>query len=369
MRTDETQASRFQGAVIKQVEIERIVKGIVKDQLLMPYYIIFAKECVNRKSKHSSLTLLTEIEILQQKWSSRGLDLDVMDRIKDALSVPHIMGITEEWLNQRYWRLDAANDNLRANTWDDPQNIRVNKRFAVGSGSAIMGRRVIVVNETTALDEDFSGIHVDVTSTVKKTHPNWLHGLKFIATYSGDVQTDKIVGVYGTTRQSGTGQLDKAVGLEGGVRSANTGLLVSAMGNQSSVILAATGNITNAYGYRTYFELESTGSITNLYGYRADTPIISGAGTITNYYGFYARPSAVAGVNYGFYQEGAGSNYFEGGLTTNNDVHSNTKVRADTCFNHNATDGISQVVVIPDAAGSTHTLTFSGGILTGYSKV
>jgi len=41
------------------------------------------------------------------------------------------------------------------------------------------------------------------------------------------------------------------------------------------------------------------------------------------------------------------------------------KIRANTAFNVNGADGITQIVAITDGAG-THTLTFTGGILTRY---
>jgi len=43
------------------------------------------------------------------------------------------------------------------------------------------------------------------------------------------------------------------------------------------------------------------------------------------------------------------------------------KVRANTAFNVNGTDGINAIVAIVDRNGVTHTLTFTGGILTGYT--
>jgi hypothetical protein len=42
------------------------------------------------------------------------------------------------------------------------------------------------------------------------------------------------------------------------------------------------------------------------------------------------------------------------------------KIRANTAFNVNGTDGITQVVTIQEGV-RTHTLTFTGGILTSYS--
>jgi hypothetical protein len=43
------------------------------------------------------------------------------------------------------------------------------------------------------------------------------------------------------------------------------------------------------------------------------------------------------------------------------------KIRANTAFNVNGTDGISQVVSILDRNGLHHNLTFTGGILTSYT--
>jgi hypothetical protein len=45
----------------------------------------------------------------------------------------------------------------------------------------------------------------------------------------------------------------------------------------------------------------------------------------------------------------------------------NGKVRANTAFNVNGTDGITQVVNITDRNGTQHHLTFTGGILTSYT--
>lgn len=48
-------------------------------------------------------------------------------------------------------------------------------------------------------------------------------------------------------------------------------------------------------------------------------------------------------------------------------LHSSDKIRADGVFNHNGTDGITQTINITDNGGTTHTMVFSGGILTAYS--
>lgn len=43
------------------------------------------------------------------------------------------------------------------------------------------------------------------------------------------------------------------------------------------------------------------------------------------------------------------------------------KIRANTAFNVNGTDGISRTVSFLDQGGTRHTLTFTGGILTSYT--
>jgi len=59
--------------------------------------------------------------------------------------------------------------------------------------------------------------------------------------------------------------------------------------------------------------------------------------------------------------------------TPNEKLHVADKIRADTCFNLNGTDGITRqavtAIVIRDSLGTTHTLTFLGGILTGYVAI
>ena len=55
------------------------------------------------------------------------------------------------------------------------------------------------------------------------------------------------------------------------------------------------------------------------------------------------------------------------GVTSPNEkLEVSGKVRANTAFNVNGTDGITQVVAIKDYNGATHTITFTGGILTSY---
>ncbi len=57
----------------------------------------------------------------------------------------------------------------------------------------------------------------------------------------------------------------------------------------------------------------------------------------------------------------------------NNDINNaanitaGTEIRANTNFNHNGTNGITQVVVITDDSNDLHRFAFTQGILTAYS--
>ncbi len=48
-------------------------------------------------------------------------------------------------------------------------------------------------------------------------------------------------------------------------------------------------------------------------------------------------------------------------------VNATTEVRANTNFNHNGTNGITQLITIADDSAAVHTFTFTQGILTNYS--
>ena len=79
------QKKKFKSSVQKQVQIEQETKKLVGsgDILLnLPYYIIFAKE-VNMVAKtHSGNTAYAELQILDNKWASRGLKVNILNSIK-----------------------------------------------------------------------------------------------------------------------------------------------------------------------------------------------------------------------------------------------------------------------------------------------
>ena len=71
-------------AIVELVETEVKTKGIVDGEpvILLPYYIIFAKECVKLRKKYIGWPLSNEIEIREEKWRMRGLDPNLLNDIK-----------------------------------------------------------------------------------------------------------------------------------------------------------------------------------------------------------------------------------------------------------------------------------------------
>ncbi len=68
----------------KLVKIELQTKELAQGEplVLIPYYIIFAKEIYSKERKYKGSALLNEVVILEQKWDSRGLNPIVLEAIK-----------------------------------------------------------------------------------------------------------------------------------------------------------------------------------------------------------------------------------------------------------------------------------------------
>jgi len=78
---------------ISAAETERMVKTFLSgtSSLNLVYYIIFAKEIQSVVRTHiAGPTVLEEMEILQNKWITRGLDGTLLDGIKKMI-VPNYM--------------------------------------------------------------------------------------------------------------------------------------------------------------------------------------------------------------------------------------------------------------------------------------
>lgn len=83
-RTDsyrKEQIKHFKFAVEEQVKIEHEVKNMIKSRLLI-YYIIFGKQVVKLRKKYQGNLLFNELEILQNLWFGRGLDFELLNKIK-----------------------------------------------------------------------------------------------------------------------------------------------------------------------------------------------------------------------------------------------------------------------------------------------
>jgi len=63
-----------------ELEVKEMVQGT--SILHLPYYMIFAKELYRLKGSHKGETLINEMDILQEKWRARGLDIFTLDTIK-----------------------------------------------------------------------------------------------------------------------------------------------------------------------------------------------------------------------------------------------------------------------------------------------
>jgi len=88
------------------VKIEREMKSMLKDipdRIFEVYYIVFAKEIVRLKKKHSGETLIKELHILQDKWKARGLNSLILDKIKKYYIPSYTPEVTPE-----YFKLDIS---------------------------------------------------------------------------------------------------------------------------------------------------------------------------------------------------------------------------------------------------------------------
>ena len=95
LRYGKTQKQKFGTAIGKQVEIERAVKRMIsgsESSMLTNYYILFAKKAVQLGKKHKGDTLTEELNILDDKWETRGLDTDLLTQIKQYF-IPCYVGI------------------------------------------------------------------------------------------------------------------------------------------------------------------------------------------------------------------------------------------------------------------------------------
>jgi hypothetical protein len=135
----------------------------------------------------------------------------------------------------------------------------------------------------------------------------------------------------------------------------------------SNAFNLGTGNVNELRGGRHSVGLTNSGNITTSAGLYIGIPFIANGGTITTNYGVFVQNQQPTGVTkgYGIYVEGSTDNYIAGNLgigtsSPSEKIHSTAKVRADTVFNVNGTDGASGTFTTADAK----TVTVTGGIIT-----
>jgi len=98
------QKKHFKSSISQQVQIELEIKNMVND-LNTVYYILFAKKVVSLSHKHSGQTLIDEIYNEIIKWCSRGLNILILDQIKEKYAPGYVTLLTQPFIDQStlYW--------------------------------------------------------------------------------------------------------------------------------------------------------------------------------------------------------------------------------------------------------------------------
>jgi len=91
VRVDEQQKKLFGLSIYEQIKIERDVKALVGKEARekIMFYMVFAKEFNKLRKKYTGENFIREAEILQKKWLMRGLDLELLNKIKKHY-MPHV---------------------------------------------------------------------------------------------------------------------------------------------------------------------------------------------------------------------------------------------------------------------------------------
>jgi len=84
------------------VAIELAVKELARGEPLvhLPYYIIFGKELYRLSKTYSSEAWINEAEVLEEKWRARGLNMDVLQKIKEFY--------LQSYKNWQHFKLDIS---------------------------------------------------------------------------------------------------------------------------------------------------------------------------------------------------------------------------------------------------------------------
>lgn len=82
------QLQRKAASVKREVDLERMVEGMVGPSLVRGHYMIFAKQLNKLLGKYKGETLQTEACIKRDMWVSRGLDETTLDNIMARMNMP-----------------------------------------------------------------------------------------------------------------------------------------------------------------------------------------------------------------------------------------------------------------------------------------
>jgi hypothetical protein len=90
----QTSTERMSIAISSMVDLENRVKQLLADKIGNPFlnfcYLGFAKEIFKIHKTHKGETLIKEVELVKNKWTSRGFDPDILDGIINLFGVPII---------------------------------------------------------------------------------------------------------------------------------------------------------------------------------------------------------------------------------------------------------------------------------------
>jgi len=86
LRYGKEQRTKFKSSMQDQVKIEQVVKSLISGSapsMLVHFYCDFAKKAVQLIHRHKGANLINELNILDQIWSTRGLNTSLLTAIKN----------------------------------------------------------------------------------------------------------------------------------------------------------------------------------------------------------------------------------------------------------------------------------------------
>ena len=104
LRYGKEQKTKFTSSVQDQVKIEQVVKSLISGSapsMLVHFYCDFAKKAVQLIHRHKGANLINELNILDQIWSTRGLNTSLLTAIKNFFYPGYIPPVPcEDWETQ-----------------------------------------------------------------------------------------------------------------------------------------------------------------------------------------------------------------------------------------------------------------------------